>query len=376
MDYTTLLYPDTYLQPYLEEALSQEASPADPNEPFADSSCPSNASHIWPSFGPTSFSGMKDAIHSSAAGWGVDAMRMDSAAGPVQIDGLRWNQHDDSARSSSKVYPVESGWSAFDTRSNNTTSSSALPTGDTSDLLLGLRNYDQSAYVPGYYSATINHVLFSPPCSVSLMPLDDLQSCSNSVYPLAQFDKPRPRAFAEALLWPRPDDSTQLLGHTGSHLHLDFEPSSYPLQSQHDMDLDLCYSNNGTTIDLDSISNVPYEPEIEIINSANTRLSCYHDGCKVQFNNVADRKRHLKTIHNEAGQSYMCAYAGCVRAYKVWNRLDSFKNHAKLHKPDDMEALVKKSRKNHDDLRVAITTQRDAAEMQNKRAALASVQIT
>jgi cytochrome c556 len=62
----------------------------------------------------------------------------------------------------------------------------------------------------------------------------------------------------------------------------------------------------------------------------------------------------------------MCAYAGCVRAYKVWNRLDSFKNHAKLHKPDDMEALVKKSRKNHDVLRVAITTQREAEKMQTK----------
>lgn len=295
---------------------------------------------------------MKHEIYSPAADWDLDAIRMDSAAEPVQIDELRWNQHDDSAYSSFEVHSARSGWSAFDVRSNNTTSTNALPISDTSDSLLGLHNYDRFAYIPGYYGATTDHAF---PCSVSMVSPDDFQSCSTPVYLFAQVDNPR--ALAEPLPWSCPDDSTQLLHHTGSHLRLDFEASSHPPPRQHVLDIDLSCSSNRAATDFDSISSVPHEPETETPNSANTRLPCNHDGCEVHFNNVADRKRHLKTIHNEAGQSYMCAYVGCVRAYKVWNRLDSFKNHAKLHKPDDMEALVEKSRRERSGLRVAVTTQ-------------------
>ena len=328
MNHTTLLCQNSYLQSYSEEAPFQDASTADPNEPLTDSYYPSNVSHTCPSFESMSFY-VNHEIHSPAADWGINAMRMHPEAGPIQIDGLRWNQHYDSTCPPFDAYPAQSEWSAFDARSNNTISSSALPTGENSDSLLGLRNYEQSAYDRRHYGTTIDHALFTPPCPASLMSLDD---------------------------------STHLLDHTGSHLRLDFEASSHPPPNQHDIDLDFSCLTNGTAIDLDSGSNVAYEPEIGSPNGTSTRLSCHHHGCEVQFNNVADRKRHLKTIHNEAGQSYMCAYVGCVRAYKVWNRLDSFKNHAKLHKPNDMEALVKKSRKQRDGLRVAVTTQKKLSQ--------------
>jgi len=345
-----------HLQSYSEEAFRQEASPADPNEPFAYPCYSSNASHVWPSSDSTSFSRMKHETHSPEAHWDADAMRMDLAAELVHTDGLRWPQYKDSA-CSSDVYPGQTGLSAFDARDDASKSSRALAIGDAFDPLLGLREYDQFAYVPGYYNAPIDHTPFSTPCSVSSMPLDDYQSYYSSVYPLAHGHNPVPNAFAEPLPWSRSHDSTQLLVDAGSHLCLDLEDSSHKLPTQYDMDLDSCWSDNGAAIDLDSISNVTNEPEIENLDDSISRLSCYHDGCRIQFKNVADRKRHLNTIHNEAGQSFMCAHLGCVRAYKVWNRLDSFRKHAKLHNPKDMDALVEKSRKKGDGLRVAVTTQ-------------------
>jgi hypothetical protein len=304
---------------------------------------------------------------------------MDLAAGPGQMDGLRWNQYNDSARFSNG-YPAQSGRSAFDARGNDSASSRAITIGETPNSLLGVSNYDQSAFVPTYYDASFDHPLFSNSCSVSSMLLDDFQSSSNSVYRLVHDHNPAPQTLTETLPWSRPDDSMQLLVNTGSHLYHDLEAVSHALLGQHDMELESCWSENGTAPISDPISSVLYEPERETPNDASTMLSCSHDGCTVQFKNVADRKRHLNTIHNQAGQSYMCAHAGCVRAFKVWNRLDSFKNHAKLHNPRDMESLidssVDRSRKEGKGLRVAVTTQAKFEKMQIKRASLASVRIT
>lgn len=99
-----------------------------------------------------------------------------------------------------------------------------------------------------------------------------------------------------------------------------------------------------------------YESAISSRTDSRSKVTCLHSGCRAKFSNLADRKRHIKTIH-EAGESYRCAFNGCAKAYKLWTRLDSFRNHAKSHRPSNLEALVRMSRTDRHGLPVSVITQ-------------------
>jgi len=368
-----------HLQSCLEGVFPPEESLVDPVQTFADPYRPSNASVAWPSSAPTSASRMNYEVHNSKVECYLDARYVDLAAGLDQMDELGWHQCDYSARSYNG-YHAQNGQSAFDACGNDSLSSRARAIWETPVSLLGTSNYDQFAFVPPHYDTSFDPALFSNPCSVSSMLFDDIQSSSNSVYRPVHDHNFGPEPHTETRPWSRPDDSMQLLVNTGSHLYHDLEAVSNAIPGQHDMELEPCWSETGTATFSDTTSNVPYEPESKPPQDASTILSCSYDGCSVPFKNVADRKRHLNTIHNQAGQSYMCAHAGCVRAFKVWNRLDSFKNHAKLHNPGDIDSLINssadRSRKERKGLRVAVTTQAKFEKMQIKRAVRSSVQMT
>jgi hypothetical protein len=94
-------------------------------------------------------------------------------------------------------------------------------------------------------------------------------------------------------------------------------------------------------------------------NEDRPKVACSHPGCNVKFSHHADLTRHLKSIHNEAGKSYRCAFKGCSKYDKVWTRLDSFKKHVTNQHPDtDVESLVQSSCRDHHDLPVSVTTPR------------------
>ena len=120
-------------------------------------------------------------------------------------------------------------------------------------------------------------------------------------------------------------------------------------------DFEVLFSGDTTVSDSEFSAGTTYEPGMSAPRSLGSKITCLYPGCVSEFTYMADRKRHVNTVH-KAGQSYRCAFNGCAKADKVWTRLDSFKKHTRLHRPADMEALVQQSRTERHHLPMSMTT--------------------
>jgi hypothetical protein len=201
------------------------------------------------------------------------------------------------------------------------------------------------------YSTRANYDLYDGAIYSASVVMDLGEQRCDSVDPLSQHNEPHGRAGPDKHASHCFDsaENDQLLNHTGSHFDNQADCISPVIDDDyHPWGNDLAAGSN-------TLYNAADRPGINT-SHATKELPCSHSTCGVKFKNAADRKRHLNTIHNEAGQSYRCVYDGCSKAYKVWTRLDSFKNHTKLHHPVDMEALVRDSRRERHGLPVAMTT--------------------
>ncbi|PSN70215.1 hypothetical protein BS50DRAFT_571506 [Corynespora cassiicola Philippines] len=80
--------------------------------------------------------------------------------------------------------------------------------------------------------------------------------------------------------------------------------------------------------------------------------------CDKTFSHKADLSRHVRTQHQMAGEGYRCTAESCPKLGKVWNRLDSFRQHLqKLHKDEDQKELLEKSIRGATGLVISVTTQ-------------------
>ncbi|KAF1993577.1 hypothetical protein P154DRAFT_540306 [Amniculicola lignicola CBS 123094] len=85
--------------------------------------------------------------------------------------------------------------------------------------------------------------------------------------------------------------------------------------------------------------------------------TCPLRDCSIQFMHSADITRHLRSKHQSPWGGYRCAFEGCFKKDKIWNRLDSFKNHASSQHPDaEIDDLVRKSTRLRHGLPVSVTT--------------------
>jgi len=121
--------------------------------------------------------------------------------------------------------------------------------------------------------------------------------------------------------------------------------------------------STGTTADAPELS-APLTQDAEHVLSSEqkTKFPCSNPGCSTKFLHQADLTRHLRTIHNitthnKARKTYRCVFEDCPKAYKVWTRLDSFKQHVfGQHADADGDDLVRKACREDHGLRVSLTT--------------------
>jgi hypothetical protein len=189
---------------------------------------------------------------------------------------------------------------------------------------------------------------------------------SDFAEPFSRFNHPRTRALEVAPSWTGTDESFQLLDHASSTPCPGFE-SGCQLSSLHSYTNNTMYAPcDGTATDPELIAHAAYEPGSDFPGDVDSKLTCPYIDCGEQFANAADCKRHFNTFHDKDRQSYRCAHDGCVRAYKVWNRLDSFRKHAKRHHLDESQitVLVQRSRnRKQNGLHVALTTQKELSKI-------------
>lgn len=102
------------------------------------------------------------------------------------------------------------------------------------------------------------------------------------------------------------------------------------------------------------------EPGLSRPRAHVSKSICPKPGCGKDFSYSADLSRHVKTMHSEAGRGYRCKIEGCNKAYKIWQRLDSFKKHTRTQHLSggvaDVKGVVSKSRTDQHDLPVFLTT--------------------
>jgi hypothetical protein len=217
-----------------------------------------------------------------------------------------------------------------------------------------------------FYGPTIECEPWTPLRSTFLMQANHDQGRSDSAGPFSRSSQPRMKTFEEALSWTGTNGSFQLSDHASSTPYLDFESGCQLSSLNSYTNNTVCTPCDGTATDPEPSSHTPYEPEIDFPDDMDSKPSCHYINCGKRFANAADCKRHFNTFHNVDRQSYRCAHDGCVKAYKVWNRLDSFRKHAKRHDLDEsqIKALVQRScNREQNGLHVALTTQKGLSKI-------------
>lgn len=120
------------------------------------------------------------------------------------------------------------------------------------------------------------------------------------------------------------------------------------------------------------------EPGLSHPRAHVSKSICPKPGCGKDFSYSADLSRHVKTMHSEAGRGYRCKIEGCNKAYKIWQRLDSFKKHTRTQHLSggaaDVKGVVRKSRTDQHDLPVFLTTPEMILERGSRPRARASNQ--
>lgn len=212
------------------------------------------------------------------------------------------------------------------------------------------------------YGANIECEPWNSLRSTYLIQANQDQGRSDSAGPFGRPWQPRNRVFEDASPWADANDTFEILNYASGTPYLDFEYDGQ-LSSMNGSTNNIdCGSYDRVAADVEPSSQTVCEPGLGFHDDVDPKLSCYYincDKCGKPFVNATDCKRHFNTFHNVERQSYRCAHNGCVRVYKVWNRLDSFKQHARRHNLDEsqIQALVQRSRnREHNSLHVALTT--------------------
>ena len=332
-----------------------------PKQPFTEPYGSSDAS-LTASCTATSLHGTPSESNDTSSKWSADAIYFQSDLGALNMAGLGWNLRPDNPAFDLDSTQGDSG-STVDCRgfaSLEWPSMYSLSDFGDFESLLSVQEYAQHEIDGRLYGAISGHDPWSPLNPTSLMQTNHNEERSDSAGPFGRSSQAHKRAFEEAPPWPYTKETLQLFP-PSSTSYLDFE-TNYQTPSMNSYTNDpLSYPCDGTAIDPKPCSHAAYQSSTDLPDDVNSKWLCPYTDCGLKFTNAADCKRHFNTFHNLDRQSYRCAHDGCVKAYKVWNRLDSFRKHAKLHDltQSQMEALVQRSRnKEHNGLHVALTTQK------------------
>ncbi|KAK7177784.1 zinc finger protein 32 [Paraphaeosphaeria sporulosa] len=331
-----------------------------PRQPFTELHASSDASLAAPPYAAT-IHGTRFESNNSSAKWRADAIYSQSKLEALDRGGLSWSQRSDAT---SPTFNLD-----FDLDSTQSDWWSPVDSIDAFSGFESLSPFQPCAQpeIDGrLYDPNIEYEPWNCLPSTSLTQANHDQERSDSAGLFGRFSQSRKRAFEEAPPCTGTNESFQLLDHTSSTPYLGFKSGCQLSSLNNYSNNTVCAPCDGTATDREPSSHTAYEPGIDFPSDVDSKLSCHYIDCGKRFANAADCKRHFNTFHNVDRQSYRCAHDGCIKAYKVWNRLDSFRKHAKRHHLDDsqMKALMQRSRnREHNGLHFALTTQKGLSKI-------------